>query len=818
MQAIQNPQLQLAHDFVQFTGNNIFLTGKAGTGKTTFLHQLKEISPKRMVVVAPTGVAAINAGGVTIHSFFQLSFGPQVPGFTQNTSQTSFKKFSKEKKDIMKSLDLLIIDEISMVRADVLDGIDATLRRFKNRNKPFGGVQLLMIGDLQQLAPVVKEAEWSLLREHYETAFFFSSLALKQTDFISIELKHVYRQSDEKFISLLNKIRDNKMDQGVIDSLNKRYDPGFKTDQEGYIILTTHNAKADEINNKNLKKIKRKSWDFFAEIDGNFPEYNYPTKEDLELKVGAQVMFIKNDPNPEKLFYNGKIGQITDIEEETITVKCPGDAHSIKVGELEWENIKYALDEKTKEIKETVAGSFKQIPLKLAWAITIHKSQGLTFEKAIIDAQAAFAHGQVYVALSRCKSLEGLVLSSQIASSSVKSDPGIKQFNQNVEANQPDRNDLEASRKKYQENLLCELFTFDAIQKEMYFFIKGLNENASALVKDNASEIKTANENFKTQIASVAPKFINQIRFLLLEEGNAEKNVTLQERLKKASVFFSQKLEESLLNPIAKINLETDNKQVKKALTDNANKLYQEICFKNTCLKLIGNGFVLKDFLAQKAKAAIEKSATIKHSKPVSEESTSLAHGDLYNLLKSWRNAKAEEMDVETYMIVPVKTLREIADKIPSSRKSLLAVKGFGKRKLEQFGTELIEILNDYRIDKQLEILPDEEPVEKKKQPKTNSKAESLKLFKEGKTIEEIASERQLVRGTIESHLSAYIKTGELRIEELMPKEKIEKIIAAFTSKGTVSITAAKEKLGKNYSYTELRFVLNHLIFTEMNN
>jgi ATP-dependent exoDNAse (exonuclease V) alpha subunit len=410
-----NPQLQLAFDFVQYTNKNIFLTGKAGTGKTTFLHQLKKVSPKRMVVVAPTGVAAINAGGVTIHSFFQLPYGPHIPDheniptseLNPEKPQAYQKKFNREKIRLIQSLDLLVIDEISMVRADMLDAIDLVLKKYKDRTKPFGGVQLLMIGDLHQLSPVVKEDEWSLLKKYYDTVYLFSSKALQQIPSVNIELKHIYRQSDEYFINILNKIRNNQIDQQTLTELNQRYIPNFSPDEkEGYIVLTTHNASAQEINQNKLKKIKSPSEIFGADTEGEFPSFSYPTEQELELKEGAQVMFVKNDSSSLKCYYNGKIGKVIRMDEDEVYVKCPDDEDEILVKREEWQNVKYFLDEETKEVKENVIGTFTQYPLKLAWAITIHKSQGLTFEKAIIDANASFAHGQVYVALSRCKNFD----------------------------------------------------------------------------------------------------------------------------------------------------------------------------------------------------------------------------------------------------------------------------------------------------------------------------------------------------------------------------------------------------------------------------
>ncbi len=565
---LRNPQLDLAFDFVQYTGQNLFLTGKAGTGKTTFLKNLKRQSPKRMVVVAPTGVAAINAGGVTIHSFFQLSFGPQIPqdpdrpqpfgGNPEGAAAANIKRFSREKINIIRSLDLLVIDEISMVRADVLDAIDEVLRRFRTRYKPFGGVQLLMIGDLQQLAPIVKDDEWEILKTYYDTSFFFSSRALRRSKFTGIELKHIFRQSDQQFIDLLNKVRDNRLDEATLKELNQRYLPGFNPDEkEGYITLTTHNYQSQQINSSKLNLLRTVASRFTAEVIGEFPEYSYPTDPELELKVGAQVMFVKNDPSPGKRFFNGKIGKVTDMEEDQIEVRCPGEDFPIYVERLEWQNTKYALNEVTQEIEEEVIGTFSQFPLKLAWAITIHKSQGLTFEKAIIDARASFAHGQVYVALSRCKSFEGLVLSTPIAIHSIKTDSTVVQFSEEVEQNQPGPAELEQSRKEYLQQLIGELFDFKPILRQLQYIQRLWEEHSAQLLGSLNFAVRGMVAPLQSDMIEVAERFENQVRQLLTVGPNPEGNPQLQERIRKASEFYYNKLESVLEQPLAEATFES---------------------------------------------------------------------------------------------------------------------------------------------------------------------------------------------------------------------------------------------------------------------
>ena len=463
-----NIELNTAWEFVEKTGKSVFLTGKAGTGKTTFLKRVVEESKKRVVVVAPTGIAAINAGGVTIHSFFQLPLHPFIPGMK---IESKFA-FSKEKRSIIKTIDILIIDEISMVRSDLLDAIDSVLRRFRNRHKPFGGVQLLMIGDLQQLSPVVTDEDVQFLSQYYPSPYFFGSHALARTDYVTIELKEVYRQQDAVFISMLNAVRGGRPSIEVIRALNSRYCPGFvPPPDEGYIRLTTHNHIADEYNSRQLSLIDDQAHSFEAEVSGNFPESSYPVDFRLELKAGAQVMFVKNDPSSDKRYYNGKIGIVTDFYEEYIMVQCPGEDEKIAVEPLEWENSRYVINEQTQEMESEVIGIFKQYPLRLAWAITIHKSQGLTFDKAIIDAASAFASGQVYVALSRCRTLEGMVLATPLRQDAVITDLRVEDYIEGQEAAAVrSLSRLDSIKEEYYKELLGELFDFNelaSLQKRM---------------------------------------------------------------------------------------------------------------------------------------------------------------------------------------------------------------------------------------------------------------------------------------------------------------------------------------------------------------
>ncbi len=802
---MQNKELQLAWDFVNYTKRNIFLTGKAGTGKTTFLHRLKKESNKRLAVVAPTGVAAINARGVTIHSFFQIPFGPVIPGKTQQNIKRDFKhKFSKKKIDIIKSLDLLIIDEISMVRADLLDAIDFTLRKYKDRNKVFGGTQVLMIGDLQQLSPVVKPNEWELLKNHYKTPYFFSSQAFQQANTVNIELKNIYRQEDETFIKILNEIRNNKLSEQSARLLNSRYIPDFEPpENEEYILLTTHNYKAKKINREKLDDLPGKNYYFHAYIDGYFPENAYPNAEKLVLKKGAQVMFIKNDSSFEKRYYNGKIGKITFIDDKNIFVRCPGDESDIEVKREVWENITYTINPETKQIEEKSQGSFSQIPLKLSWAITIHKSQGLTFDKAIIDTELSFAHGQTYVALSRCKSLEGLVLKSPIKNSSIINDRRVTGFTNDIAKRQLDENILQNSKKQYFTEVIGELFDYLPLLYPVNRLIDIYQKNTGSIQGNVINPLQKLKEQLKGLI-DIRNKFIKQITKLSSGIDNPEKDSLILERVAKARDYFLQQTEGNIQKILDDIVFDIENKQVRKDFAKFYDELDKHLHQKLFILKHLDKDFNIKNYLDIRAKAILEKSAKPKKIK------TSLPdifiHPDLFDALKNLRSELAYEENIPLYQVFTQETLYALCEELPVTTKQLKKVHGIGKIRLRKYGNQILEIIKAYCIANDIPLREDQP-----QKTKTDTKKISLELFKSGKNIKEIAEIRNLTVNTIIGHLAHYIPAGDIKITNLISQERFNQIKKIIENNDFESLSELKNIAGNDYDWGELRLVMNYL-------
>ncbi|MDR2358198.1 MAG: helix-turn-helix domain-containing protein [Prevotellaceae bacterium] len=715
-----DPVFRLAVDFVNQTSLHLFLTGKAGTGKTTFLKYISQHSHKRALVAAPTSVAAINAGGVTLHSLFQLPFEPYIP----NSRIKDTFKFSKQKQDLLRQAELLIIDEVSMLRADMLDAIDATLRFIRRSHKPFGGIQMLYIGDLFQLPPVVKEEEWTLLKEYYESPFFFHAKALQHVPPLYLELKKVYRQREQQFVDLLNRLRNNELSETDRALLNERYQPRYQPAGDNkQIILCTHNYQADRINTERLAAIPQPAYTFPGEITGEFPEYALPTDKQLQLKAGAQIMFIKNDSGDERRYYNGKIAEITGISGDKILVRPEGSQEAFPLTPEVWKNVRYTLNKEKNEIEEEELGSFRQYPVRLAWAITIHKSQGLTFDHVVIDAGRAFAAGQAYVALSRCTSLEGIILQSPITPECVLTDAHAVAFSRNEQpANLLEKSLAEAKQRFWAERLI-QYFDWKPLADLLYDYRR--------LTADKISdELQSAHELSEQLYATalrqekVARRFQEQLEQIMSASPGNQNAALLKERCTKAVVYFYEEIRNHILQPLQFHKASFMRMKKAKTYWRKLHELEDDIILFTMRL------------------------ATVRYND--------------------------EPMMIENTPLPPLR------------KKDILEVQKAPKEK-------------------------------KEKAPKGETQRISLELFRNGKTIAEIAKERNFAVSTIEGHLTSFIKTGEVAVTDLVPPEKIAVIsplVKSIINGTNTSISSIKDQLGRNYSYMEIKAVLNDFIRT----
>lgn len=711
-----NDVFKLAADIVSNTSQSVFLTGKAGTGKTTFLRHICNNIDKNVVVAAPTGVAAINAGGVTLHSLLQLPFEPFIPNLEGKKKLDFHFKLRKSKIEMLRELDLLIIDEVSMLRADLLDAIDYMLKRYRNSLRPFGGVQMLFIGDMFQLPPVVQSAEWEKLKYYYPSPFFFHAQVLANSMPLYIELKTIYRQKYQRFIEILNRIRNNCTTPYDLTILNQRYNPEFKLPEtDKYIVLCTHNYKADRINREELCQLEGEGFIFKGEIKGDFSENSLPTEHDLILKEGAQVMFVKNDVGESRRYYNGKLATVSRLKKDRIEV-CFEDGNLMELERETWNNIRYTLNAESGEIEEEVLGSFSQYPIRLAWAITIHKSQGLTFDRVVIDAGQAFAAGQVYVALSRCTSLEGIVLYSRITPQSISTDQYALEFAKTEQDFSYLKEILQREKPRYCAEQLKKYFDWTPFIRSLHSLYELASEKKIPKQEEVQAMIAQACSKAVEQ-QEVAQNFTRELNRILLSPSVDISY--LRERVCKGVLYFHKDIQQHILNPIE----------------EHLDKL------KN----------------ATRVKLYLRKAREI--------------HATLVRLLEKLESVRYGDVCLTEGLVF---------DKILSK--------------------EDVEVESD--------------KVQQKKAQKGDSKKLTLSLFKEGKTAEQIAQERNLSMNTVESHLISFILTGEVQATQLISQDKLAALLSLLEiiPAGT-SLSTIKETVPNEYSYLEIKTVLNHIRF-----
>ena len=735
--------------FINQTHRSVFLTGKAGTGKTTLLREIIQTTHKNTVVVAPTGIAALNAGGVTIHSMFQLPFGGFIPDNSapQFSDSTKFEtkatlrrhfKMNGVKKSVIRNMELLIIDEVSMLRSDLLDAMDYMMQSVRKKNAPFGGVQVLFIGDLLQLPPVIRDEEWRTLKTYYRGKFFFHSHVVQQNPPLYIELSKIFRQTDDTFISVLNNLRNNQISQQDIQTLNKYVKPDFDLKaNKGYITLTTHNNKADTMNAQALEDLEGKLVVYHPDIVGDFPEKIFPVEQQLQLKVGAQVMFVKNDLSADKNYFNGKMGIIKSLSSEEILVHFPEENKTIEVDKYEWKNIRYKVDEITKEIEEEVLGTFVHYPIKLAWAITVHKSQGLTFDKAALDVSQVFLPGQAYVALSRLRSLEGLILLSPLRMNGISNDQDVMDYSLNKATDDFLENALHFETKNFIHNYLITSFNWMDLAQEWRNHKFSYNDNGESSIKSKQAVWASRQLDIMEQLLDPSKKFIAQLNKLFSQETVDLNHVS--ERVQAAYSYFMQPMDELVFEILCKIEEVQRSKKAKA--------YYEELV-------------VLEDW---QTKAVLQ-------------------------LMKA-------KLLIET--VVAGETISK--EKLTSSE-----IKNYISRKItviqEQFKKANITLIDD---DKDLVRYTSSKS--KTKLPKKSTVQETYDLWVEKKSIADIATIRVLTKQTIYSHFVQLIQTKAVSISEVLPEEKIQTLAKAFQGYKEESLNTLMEKNSEKFTWNEAR-------------
>ncbi|MBG6186824.1 helix-turn-helix domain-containing protein [Flavobacterium sp. CAN_S2] len=735
--------------FINQTHRSVFLTGKAGTGKTTLLREIIQTTHKNTVVVAPTGIAALNAGGVTIHSMFQLPFGGFIPDNSspQFSESTKFEtkatlrrhfKMSGLKKSVIRNMELLIIDEVSMLRADLLDAMDYMMQTVRKKSTAFGGVQVLYIGDLLQLPPVIRDEEWRTLKTYYKGKFFFHSHVVQQHPPLYIELSKIFRQTDDTFISVLNNLRNNQISQEDIQTLNQYVKPDFDLKaNKGYITLTTHNNKADSMNAQALEDLEGKLVVYKPDITGDFPDKIFPVEQQLQLKVGAQIMFVKNDLSFDKHYFNGKMGVIKSLSSQEILVHFPEENKTIEVEKYEWQNIRYKVDETTKEIEEEVLGTFVHYPIKLAWAITVHKSQGLTFDKAALDVSQVFLPGQAYVALSRLRSLEGLILLSPLRMNGISNDQDVMDYSLNKASDSFLENALHFETKNFIHNYLINTFDWSDLAQEWRNHKFSYNEKSEISEKSKHAVWAKKQTEVIEQLLDPSKKFISQLNKLFGQETVDLNHVS--ERIQAAFSYFLKPMDDLVFEILWKIE---EVKRIKKVKA-----FYDELIV----LEELQTKAVLR---LMKAKLLIE---TVVAGETISKE-------------------KLTSSDIKNYI----------------------------SRKTEAIQNQFKEL--------NITLIEDERDVErytakksKTAAPKKSTVQETYELWVEKKSIEDIATIRVLTKQTIYSHFVKLIQTKAVSIAQVLPEDKMQDLATAFAGYKEESLNTLMEKHGQKFSWEEAR-------------